>query len=163
MLSLGVGQILDLVGLCALGCSVAACWLRIVKVRFGYLGGILLTRPTLGLFFAIGCFGRIDTLGSHFVGPLLRGGTLRASLCCGPLAVLGRVPRCRDFPLFRCARVAQALFRPIALGFQFIGRLLSLPGRRRVELSDTAQRIAALRERGATPLPLRVAQKALST
>ncbi len=46
-LLLGVGQILDLVGLCALSCSVAACWLRSVKVRFGHLGGILLARPTL--------------------------------------------------------------------------------------------------------------------
>ena len=117
---------------------------------------MLLTRPTRGLFFSRGCFGRIDTLGSHFVGLLLRGGaTLGASLCCGVLAVLGRVPRCRDFPLFRCARVAQALFRLIALGFQFIGRLLLLPGRRRVELSDTAQRIAALGERGATLLQFR--------
>jgi hypothetical protein len=129
-LLLGVGQFIDLVGLCALGCSVAACCLRIVKVRFGHLSGILLTRPTRGLPFSRGCFGRIDRLGSHFVGLLLRGGaTLRASLCCGVLAVFGRVPRCRDFPLFRCARVVQALFRLIALGFQFIGRLLAA-GRR---------------------------------
>jgi len=104
MLSLGVGQILDLVGLCALGCSVAACWLRIVKVRFGYLGGILLTRPTLGLFFAIGCFGRIDTLGSHFVGPLLRGGTSAAV----PLRSWAAF---RAAVTFRCF-VARAWLRP---------------------------------------------------
>jgi len=152
-LLLGVGQILDLVGLCALSCSVAACWLRSVKVRFGHLGGILLARPTLGLFFAIGCFGRTDALGSHFVGLRLGdGATLRASLCCGVLAVFGRVPRCRDFTLFRCARVVQVLFRLIAPGFQFIVRLLLLRGRRRVELSGTAQRIATLDERGALVL-----------
>src|ERR1700752_4970365 len=65
-LLLGVGQILDLVGLCALSCSVAACCLRSVKVRFGHLSGILLTRPTRGLPFSRGCFGGIDALGSHF-------------------------------------------------------------------------------------------------
>jgi hypothetical protein len=143
-LLLGVGQILDLVGLCALGCSFAAYCLRSFKARLGHLGGILLARPTLGLPLSLGCFGRIDAVGSHFVGVLLRGGgTLRSSLCCGSLAVFGRVPRFRDFTLFRCARVVQVLFRLIALGFQFIARLLSLPRRRRVELSGTAQRITA--------------------
>ena len=141
VLLLHVGQLLCLVRMCAPAGSVAAFCLSVFALGFGSRGGCLLGRDNLGLFFALGRFGRLLALGSHVVGLLLcSGGPLLGNLCRGALPLFGSGPRFLDLPLFRCARVLLVLDRVVALGLQFVVGLLVLLGRRRVELGRTAQR-----------------------
>src|SRR6185312_7509051 len=149
-----------LVGLCALACSVAACCLSIFELGLGSRGGCLLGRRNRGLFFALGGFGRILSLGSHVVGLLLCGGGRRLGILRrGVLPLFGSGPRFLDLTLFRCARVFLVPDRVVALGLQFVVGLLVLLGRCRVELGRPVQRITVFDERSTALLQLWVAQQ----
>jgi len=156
-LLLHVGQLLYLVGLCALAWSVAACCLSIFELGLGSRGGCLLGRRNRGLFFALGGFGRILSLGSHVVGLLLcGGGRLLGSLRRGVLGLFGSGPRSLlDLTLFGCARVFLVPDRVVALGLQFVVGLLVLLGRCRVELGRPVQRITVFDESSADLVAIR--------
>ena len=93
-LLLHVGQLLYLVRLCAHAGSVAACCLSIFELGLGSRGGCLLGRRNLGLFFALGRFGRILALGAT------------SSACC--LAAAVRFSAACAAARFRCSAAVRA-------------------------------------------------------
>ena len=87
---LGVGQLLDPVGLRALAGSVVEFCLSIFTLGRCSRSGFLLSRPDRGLFVAFGRFSRIHPPGSRFVGlPLQGGGPLCGGFCRGARAFFG--------------------------------------------------------------------------
>src|SRR6476469_9845117 len=133
--------------------AVKSFWTRASR------GGCLLGGGSLGLFFALGGFGRILALG-HVVGLLLGGGgPLLGSMCSGALPLFGGGPRFLDLTFFRCARAFLVLDRVVALGLQFVVGLRLFLGRCRLELGRTVRHITAFDARTTALLQLRVAQQ----